>query len=422
MSSFSSTNPSENKGNNSTTSQEPKKQQQQNRHHRHPFQHRSPKTHDKGTEFDVQLDNDKILVSSWLYKRSHKTHQWQKRWCVLRNCQLSYYKNSSEYKPSKVINKSNLLSYSSIPDCHKFHFAIYTNNKVIHLKSDDTNTYDQWLSALELFISENDDENVSEGDDEHDDEKDQNVESSIIEPNDESNETLIRSNLSAATGPPPTNVFPKSVTSHMNTDYEFSGEDQYLSSGISDSPLSPNDHEVTSFPPFPALLEHLAEDQDEDDITQGVSSLGISSTTNTYSKAKSPYIQDEELPHVVKSSHSEKANDDKEFIIEQGSLLRLRKRYNQWRKLYVILTNKNVYFHKSKADFSNPYRCIPLSDLIDVIELDPLSKTKIWCLLMITPLKRLRFCADTEEDMIKWLSTLKTLILKERESKKSKNS
>ena len=44
---------------------------------------------------DEQIDDNKVLLSSYLLKRSAKTHQWKKRWVVLRNRQLSYYKDSS---------------------------------------------------------------------------------------------------------------------------------------------------------------------------------------------------------------------------------------------------------------------------------------------------------------------------------------
>ena len=38
------------------------------------------------------IDNNKLLISTVLYKRSRHTRQWKKKWVVLRKCQLSYYK------------------------------------------------------------------------------------------------------------------------------------------------------------------------------------------------------------------------------------------------------------------------------------------------------------------------------------------
>lgn len=248
----------------------------------------------------TELSENKTLISSWLYKRSHKTHQWQKRWVVLRNCQLSYYKSSSEYKASKVVNKSQLLSYSPILDSNKFHFAIYTNNRVLHWKCDDESTYYQWKYALETF---------------------------------------------------------------------FQGRNRSLEERQ------------------PSLL---------------------------YSSVVVPLESPERLQRckflkpLPKDACCANGDNDYEFLLAQGQLWRLHKRH-QWRQYYVTLTNKKMYFYKSRRDIGNPCSICPLDDLIDVIELDPLSKTKTYCLMIITPKERMRFCADNERDLSIWFSSLKAI-------------
>lgn len=335
--------------------------------------------------FQEQLDDNRILISSWLQKRSHKTHQWQKRWVVLRNCQLSYYKDSSEHKPSCVINRANLLSYSAIRDNNnKHHFAIYTSNRGIHWKTDDQNTYNQWINALELFIQQHDEGNENPP-----------TESRIIPSKDyhfTKPNALAELDLS-------------------------SSEDQYFSSGF-DSPMSLRDHQEPTFAPSPILLEHPEEEETCPSPLTDKDSLDKPSTPPSLPRPmlESPASLPKSSP--VPTPKTNIGGSD-EYIIEQGYLLRLRKRYNQWRKFYIILTNENISFHKNNLDLSKPYKVIPIQDIVDVIELDPLSKTKNWCLLIITPEKRLRFCADSEEEMIKWLSALKTLVLKRRGSRTS---
>lgn len=44
------------------------------------------------------------------------------------------------------------------------------------------------------------------------------------------------------------------------------------------------------------------------------------------------------------------------------------------------------------------------------MELDALSKNKQYCMQLITPEKRLQFAANTEEDLTRWLASIKFTI------------
>lgn len=306
-------------------------------------------------EPDKQIDNNKVLISSYLLKRTIKTHQWKKKWVVLRNCQLSYYKDSTEHKASKVFNEDSLLSFSTIPDNNKYHFAVYTNNRVLHFKVSDGDLYTEWTTILGRYFRDKCNRD---------------------------NEA-VRNQIMQHTKEKQPQFLPNSAT-----EIDYSGDDQYLSSGVSDSPLTPRIHGTLTFLPLPSLATHPNEEDEDNENLSEITHLSISGDAQ-----------------------------DKEYIIEQGYLMRLRKRYNQWKKFYIILSNQNMYFYKNQEDLrnSNIYKLLPVNDIIDVIELDPLSKSKIWCLLIITPLKRLRFCASSETEMIKWLSALK-ILTKKRET------
>lgn len=296
---------------------------------------------------DEQIDDNKVLLSSYLLKRSAKTHQWKRRWVVLRNCQLSYYKDSKEHKALKVIGKSNLLSFSIIPDSTKFHFAIYTNKKVLHFKSTDEATYNNWIGILRQFYDEKS----------HTDSEAVNL--------------IMQEQRSKQA-----HSFRRS-----SNEMEYSG-DEPLSSGASDC-TTPRTHGTPVTKPLSTFADHPNED-DEEEIIHRVTNLNL----------------------------HDSIHDEGEYILEQGYLYKLRKRYNQWRKFYFILSNKSLYVYKHRDDISHVHKFFPIDDIIDVIELDPVSKTKQWCFLIITPLKRMKFCASHEDEMIKWLSVLKTLIKK----------
>lgn len=238
-----------------------------------------------------ELDDNKVLVLSWVLKKSVKTHQWKKRWAVLRNCQFSYYKSSSEHKPSSVVNKANLLLFAAIPGGHNYHFAIYCSKKTYHLRVDSQELFDQWLSALKAVIMSEDQ------DDSHDD----------------------------------------------------GGE------------LSPNQ----SADRAPNLLELTT------------------------------------------------ARENKEFLVEKGPLSVYKSLYSQWKKYYVIVTNKNVYLCKSEDKTQRPEKTIPIEKCLDVVELDGM-KGKKWCLMLIEIKGRRFLSASTEQEMMAFLLALKAVMIQQK--------
>lgn len=235
-------------------------------------------------DVETQFDDNKVVFLSWVQKRSFKTHQWNKRWMVLRNCQLSYYKKSTEHKPSKVLSQSQLLAFSDVQDPHKeheHHFAIYTSNRVYHFRVESKELQDSWMKALESVVKQYEDDSNEE----------------------EEHET---------------------VASH---------------------------------------LSNLLKDKNEE-----------------------------------------------EYLVEQGELRKLRRRYSQWRKFHVVVTNKAIYFCKLKEDKDKAYKIIKMDLVMDVIEVDA-TRGKSWCIMVITPAKRIYLGAENEHDMTKWLSAIKAVVL-----------
>lgn len=289
-----------------------------------------------------EIDTYKVLISSYLNKRSNRTHLWKKRWIVLRNCQLSYYKDKSEHKAIKVYPNSEILSVSEVKGNHKFHFAIYTSKKVIHFRAENELEMQRWILEIKKIL----DERITTADCQ-----------AAKEPKEALGDGRRGADTDARFETP-------SHLSRHNSTIEYSGnEDIYLSSGVSDSSLH-------NFNPPPVISEENENDAAKD-ATPG------------------------------------------EEYIHEGSLLRLRKRYNQWKRIYVVLTNKNMNIFKRQNDV-HPYKRLLVKDIVDVIEIDPLSSSKKWCILIITPSKRIRFCCTSEDEMTQWLASFKTLVERNR--------
>ncbi|CCE88999.1 Piso0_001795 [Millerozyma farinosa CBS 7064] len=305
------------------------------------------------------VGENKVLISSYLSKRSKKTRQWRHVWVVLRNCQLSYYKNEKEHKALKVFSIDSILSFSEVKDRASNHFAIYTNNRVLHFRAANRPLFDKWISALEELDCR------------------RQVEMGLIQPAD-----------STAKG------------NNGITSEETGGETAQSSSNEEDTGYDTSTHLPNG--------AHVMGNSTDECAEQGA--VGVHNTT-----------EGTDLHHNCTADDDD---DDDEFVVQQGHLQKLKKRYSIWQKYYVVMTNKSVSFFKHQEDVRKfkVVSSLPANDIIDVIELDPLSKSKKWCFLLITPTKRKRFCASSEADMLAWLSALKFLSHKSNSSRKSVNT
>jgi len=108
---------------------------------------------------------------------------------------------------------------------------------------------------------------------------------------------------------------------------------------------------------------------------------------------------------------------DPERVVWQGYLLYLRSKggVRQWKDLWAVLRLKNLALYKDEGEYS-PRLIIPLSSIINAVEIDPVSKSKVHCMQLITEEKSYRFCAHSEESLDKSLGAFKSLLAKRKEN------
>ncbi|QSS65552.1 PH domain-containing protein [Histoplasma capsulatum] len=106
-------------------------------------------------------------------------------------------------------------------------------------------------------------------------------------------------------------------------------------------------------------------------------------------------------------------NLDPERVICHGYLLCLKskKGVRQWKKLWVVLRPQNICFYKDEQEYA-AVKIIPMLQVINAAEIDPISRSKKFCLQIIAEDKTYRFCALDEEALAKWLGALKSLLVK----------
>lgn len=59
---------------------------------------------------------------------------------------------------------------------------------------------------------------------------------------------------------------------------------------------------------------------------------------------------------------------------------------------------------------------IPFNTILDAVDLDPLSRSKRFCMQVIAEDKSYRFCAPSDEAVSKWLGSFKSLLVKRKEA------
>lgn len=104
-------------------------------------------------------------------------------------------------------------------------------------------------------------------------------------------------------------------------------------------------------------------------------------------------------------------------VVCQGwvQLLKSHHGVHQWRSVWAVLRPKTFATYKNEEEYSAQL-VIPFSNLVDAVEIDPLSKTKHECFQLIAEERTYRLCAASEGDLDRWLGAFKSLLAKRKES------
>jgi hypothetical protein len=104
---------------------------------------------------------------------------------------------------------------------------------------------------------------------------------------------------------------------------------------------------------------------------------------------------------------------DPERVIRQGWLQVLISKggVKQWKTLWVVLRPKTLSFYKNEQEYST-VKLFSMSSVIDAAEIDPVSRSKQFCLQLILEDKTYKCCAPDEDALAKWLGALKSVLAK----------
>ena len=131
-----------------------------------------------------------------------------------------------------------------------------------------------------------------------------------------------------------------------------------------------------------------------------------------------PTTQPDLPPNTSQLSISTPAATDEERVLWQGYLLCLKSRsgVRQWKRLWTVLRSKNLTLYKNEEEYA-ALLLIPLNNIISAVEIDPVSRSKAYCMQIIAEDRSYRFCAPSEEALARWLGVLKSQLVRRREER-----
>jgi hypothetical protein len=143
----------------------------------------------------------------------------------------------------------------------------------------------------------------------------------------------------------------------------------------------------------------------------------ISDFSDTGFLPSSTSINQTSHTHAIPSQLSNtSATPDDERVIYHGWLYVLKSKggVRQWKKVWVVLRPKALGLYKNEEEYSANL-IVPFSNIIDAVEIDPVSRTKRHCMQIISEEKNVRFCANNDDQLARWLGAFKSLLAKRKE-------
>lgn len=341
---------------------------------------------------------DRVIKSGYLQKRTQKTKTWKSVYLVYRPETLSIYKDDKENKLRHKIYLSDLTAVTLLKDPkHKrdYVFGLFSPSKNFHFQASTEQEAREWVDIIRR------DARIEE------EEEEMFLASPIVRrdsfmPSDslgqpESGPGRILQDQDAIVS-----SSPDVVDLHTARFRRPSYNPRRPSTTVESSGLSGNE-----------MASHS--DFSDCDIQRyhgaSIESLAV----------KSPPVSSAGPRPSVGARNSSQASGlnieyDPDRIIWQGWLWWLRSKgaVRQWKNCWAVLRPRNLILYKDESEYAVQF-IIHMGMILNVVDIDPMSKTKTHCLQIITEEKSYRLCAHDEESLVKCLGAFKSLLAKRKE-------
>jgi hypothetical protein len=346
------------------------------------------------------LAADRVLKSGYVQKRTQKTKSWKPIFIVLKPNRLSIYKTDKEDKLRHQLYLSDLTAVAFLKDPKQKRqhvFGLFSPSRNFHFQASSQQEAEDWVNLIrgEARIEEEEEEMF------------------LASPlGRRQTPSGMRAVLGTSPGmlsssPEPLSTRPP-VTIPVNGRRKSS---QIESSGLSGTELaSHSDFSDNDAPRLPgASIESLTLHSPTMD-PRSVPNFGPGAAAGT--RPPQPGHMNRSLSHLSMQN----VEQDPDRIVWQDWLWLLRSKggVRQWKRFWCVLRPRNLIFYKDESEYT-AQRILQLSAIVNVVDIDPLSKSKTHCFQIITEEKGYKLCARDEERLVQCLGAFKSLLSKRRE-------
>lgn len=343
---------------------------------------------------------DRVIKSGYLQKRTQKTKIWKTIYLVYRPNTLSIYKDDKENKLRYKIYLSDLTAVTLLKDPkHKRQnvFGLFSPSKNFHFQASTKEDAQQWVEIIRR------DARIEE------EEEEMFLASPVVR-----RDSFMppESGVHSDTGRGRVlqdrdgcmSSSPEPVDLHLHSFRRPSYNPRRPSITVESSGLSGNEWASHS-------------DFSDSDIQRyhgaSIESLAVQSPPTSVSAAGP-------RPSVGARNASQASglniDQDPDRIIWQGWLWWLRSKgaVRQWKNSWAVLRPRNLILYKDESEYAVQF-IVSMSMILNVVDIDPMSRTRKHCLQIITEEKSYRLCAHDEESLVKCLGAFKSLLAKRKE-------
>ncbi|GAB7347288.1 hypothetical protein MBLNU459_g3374t1 [Dothideomycetes sp. NU459] len=361
---------------------------------------------------------DRVIKSGAVHKRTRKTKSWRTIHMVLRPNLLSIYRDKEETKLRHQITLSDLTAVARQKDPKgkaKHVFALFSPSRNFHLEAPSDREAQEWVELIrrEARIDEDEEEmtlaspggakSTFHGFERHShsghdrmDDRNTGYSSSELEATEPRSAPKPHHSKAAYGGRRPSHTL------------EYSGPEQASYSDFSDSAGAA------------ARMSALSLSSPENLHSASVSNGQYSSVYGPSPRMPLGNRNPSQMSGLNLAEQQRPApaapKQDEERVVCHGwiFLLKSKSGVRQWKKLWLVLRPKALALYKNEEEYS-ALLVIPFGAMINAVEIDPISRSKRYCLQIITEERNYRLCAPDDDALARWLGAFKSLLVKRKE-------
>ncbi|KAI0393669.1 PH domain-containing protein [Xylariaceae sp. FL0594] len=342
---------------------------------------------------------DRIIKSGYVQKRTQKTKAWKPVYLVMRPNALYMYKSDKENKLRHKVFLSDLSAVVPLKDPKQKRqhlFGLYTPARNYHFEAPNAKEAKEWTDLIRATarIEEEEEEMF--------------LASPVVRRESFAPSSMLLKTTDGTRDPHPV------VHERVMTSSPEPHDRPASKSTQSGRPMSHNEYSGISG-------NEMVSQSDMSDVEvqrgHGASSESVSMPSTA---ATRPRADPSSNRPVMRNQNTSQGSGlhierDPDRVVWQGWLWFLKSKHGmkQWKNCWAVLRPRNLILYKNESEYTASF-ILALSSIVDVVDLDPISKTKKHCMQIIGDEKSYRFCAPNEEALVHCLGAFKSLLSKRK--------